>query len=73
MFAEKLNTTGKSIRHKAHIVTHRYTQIHGINYNSIHSPVARCGDLRLITYVATTIAIPCLGVFEKRSLWPSFP
>jgi len=53
MFKKKTNVEGKVEKYKARLVAKGYSQVSGIDFNDIFSPVAKVTSIRLLLTVAT--------------------
>ena len=52
MFKKKMNVEGKVEKYKARLVAKGYSQVSGIDFGDIFSPVAKVTSIRLILSVA---------------------
>jgi hypothetical protein len=52
VFKKKLNVEGKVEKYKARLVAKGYSQVEGIDFREIFSPVAKLTSIRLLLYVA---------------------
>jgi hypothetical protein len=52
VFKKKLNAEGKVEKYKARLVAKGYSQVEGIDFGEIFSPVAKLNSIRLLLSVA---------------------
>ena len=52
VFKKKLNTTGKVEKYKARLVAKGYSQVEGIDFGEIFSPIAKMTSIRFILSLA---------------------
>ena len=52
MFKKKTNAEGKVEKYKARLVAKGYSQVPGIDFGDIFSPVAKVASIRLLLFVA---------------------
>ena len=48
MFKKKLNATGKVEKYKAQLVANGYSQVEGIDFGEIFSPIAKLTSIRFL-------------------------
>jgi hypothetical protein len=53
VFHIKKNSAGEIDKYKAHLVTHSFTQIHGVDYHEMFAPVAKLSSVHTILVIAT--------------------
>ena len=53
LFKKKLNAKGKVDKYKACLVAKGYSQVEGIDFGEIFSPVAKLNSIRFLLYIAT--------------------
>ena len=54
VFKKKLNAAGKVEKYKAQLVAKGYSQVEGIDFDEIFSPVAKMTSIRFLLSLATT-------------------
>ena len=54
MFKKKLNVVGKVEKYKARLVAKGYSQVEGIDFGEIFSPVVKLTSIRFLVYLAAT-------------------
>ena len=52
MFKKKMNVEVKVEKYKARLVANAYSQVPGIDFGDIFSPVAKVTSIRLLLYVS---------------------
>lgn len=52
VFKNKLNTTGQVDKYKARLVAEGYSQVKGVKFGEIFSPVEKLTSIRLLLYLA---------------------
>ena len=57
MFKKKTNVEGKVEKYKARLVAKGYSQVPGIDFGDIFSPVAKIASIRLLLSVAAAFDI----------------
>ena len=54
LFKKKLNVEGKVDKYKSRLVAKRYSQVEGIDFGQIFSPVAKLTSIRFLLYIVAT-------------------
>ena len=54
VFNKKMNTKGKVEKYKAQLVAKCYSQVSGIDFGDIFSPIQRVASIRLLLSIVTT-------------------
>jgi hypothetical protein len=78
VFKKKLNAEGKVEKYKARLVAKGYSQVEGIDFGEIFSPVAKLTSIRFLLSVATAFDFEveqmdvkktfCMGIWKKKYL-----
>ena len=67
MFKKKLNAEGKVENHKSHLVAKGYSQVQGIDFGEIFSPLAKLTSIRFLLSISTSFHLEVKHMDAKTS------
>ena len=67
VFKKKLNAAGKVEKYKARLVAKGYSQIEGIDFGEIFSPVSKLTSIRFLLYISTVFYLEILQMDLKMT------